>query len=106
MRFHELPLRLKLYILAHPVVLAPLMVLVVRMAAPKDWWLVALLLLFTVVFSTWKVELTIFQARMTPTFAVVCLALLLRGVQAAIVCAAVGAVVGILVRPEVGSRRI
>src|SRR5262249_34853734 len=64
------------------------------------------LLIFAVVFSTWKVELTIFQAKMTPTFAVVSLALLMQGVQAAILVSAVGAVVGTVARPEKGGWRI
>jgi diguanylate cyclase (GGDEF)-like protein/putative nucleotidyltransferase with HDIG domain len=104
MRFHELPYRLRLYILAHPVALIPLAAWALRRPLPDQPLLVGMFLLFTVVFSTWRVELTIFQGRMTPTFAIICLALLLQGLQAALLCAAVGAFVGILVRPTEGHR--
>lgn len=106
MRFHELPYRLRLYILAHPVALIPLTFWVLRQPLPDQPLLVGMFLLFTLVFSTWRVELTIFQGRMTPTFAIVCLALLLQGLQAALLCSAVGAFVGILVRPTEGRWRI
>src|SRR5262245_59405481 len=104
MRFHQLPYRLRLYILAHPLVLIPLVYGMLARPHPgphmDHWRLVGALLFFTVIFSTWKVELTIFQARMTPTFALACLALLLLGLPAATLCAAVGALVGTLVRPR------
>src|SRR5213594_991498 len=83
MRFHQLPHRLRYYILAHPLVLIPLIWGMLARVHPDNWRLVGALLLFTIIFSTWKVELTIFQARMTPTFAVACLALLLQGLPAA-----------------------
>src|SRR5437667_9064102 len=105
MQFHELPYRLRLYILAHPVLLALLAQPILLRPLPQSWsWsLVGALLLFTVIFSTWKVELTILQARMTLTFAVVCLALLLQGLQAAILCATLGALVGTVARASSGS---
>src|ERR1700730_475920 len=99
MRFCDLPYRLRLYILAHPLILAGLSQAIWLRAQPVDPWLVSALLFFTVVFSTWKTELTILQARMTLTFAVVCLGLLLQGLPTATLCAAVGALVGTLVRP-------
>jgi diguanylate cyclase (GGDEF)-like protein/putative nucleotidyltransferase with HDIG domain len=106
MRFQDLPWRLRAYILAHPLVLAPVLCLLARRAQPDNWWLVAALLLFTAIFSTWKVELSVFQGRMTPTFAVVCLALLLQGLHAAVICAALGAVVGSLVQAPSGSWKL
>src|SRR5947209_15441206 len=99
MRFCELPYRLRLYILAHPLILAVLCQEIMLRARPVDVPLVAALLIFTVVFSTWKIELTILQARMTLTFAVVCLGLLLQGLPTATLCAAVGALVGTVARP-------
>ncbi len=68
--------------------------------------MVAALLLFTVIASTWKVELTVFQARMTTTFAVVCLTLLLQGVRAAVLCAIAGAMVGIFSNRRQGTWKI
>ena len=106
MRFLELPRRLRAYILILAVATLPLGYEVFIRARPEDWRLVAGLLLFTVVFSTWKVELTVKEARMTPTFAVVCVALLLQGVQAALLCTVLGAFVGTLVRPTRGSWKL
>jgi diguanylate cyclase (GGDEF)-like protein/putative nucleotidyltransferase with HDIG domain len=100
MRFHELPSRLRVYLLAHPLLLLPLLERVWRHSPPHQPWLVAALLLFAVLFSTWKVELTVLQGRMTLAFAVVCLTLLLQGSQAAILAAAVGALVGSSTRPS------
>jgi diguanylate cyclase (GGDEF)-like protein/putative nucleotidyltransferase with HDIG domain len=105
MPFRELPRYLRVYILAHLLVLVPLMQALLR-PERHDLYLLGGLLLFAVIFSTWKVELTIFQAKMTPTFAVVCLALLLQGVQAAVLISAVGAIVGTLARPESGGWKI
>jgi diguanylate cyclase (GGDEF)-like protein/putative nucleotidyltransferase with HDIG domain len=105
MPFGKLPRYLRVYILAHLLVLVPLMQAPLR-SERHDLYLLAGLLLFAVIFSTWKVELTVFQAKMTPTFAVVSLALLLQGVQAAILVSAVGAIVGTVARPERGSWKI
>jgi diguanylate cyclase (GGDEF)-like protein/putative nucleotidyltransferase with HDIG domain len=105
MPFRRLPRYLRVYILAHLLVLVPLMQALLR-SERHDLYLLAGLVLFAVIFSTWKVELTVFQAKMTPTFAVVSLALLLQGVQAAILVSAVGAVVGTVARPERGSWKI
>src|SRR5207302_1967644 len=106
MSFQQLPLRLRLYILAHPVGLITLIYAVLHRPSSVHWGLVCALLLFTMVFSTWKVELTVFQARMTLNFAVVCLALLLQGLPVALLCAFLGAVVGTLVRPVERSWRV
>jgi diguanylate cyclase (GGDEF)-like protein/putative nucleotidyltransferase with HDIG domain len=107
MPFRELPWRLRAYIIAHPLVLAPLVVLVLQRAQLTDrWWLVPALMLFTAVFSTWKVDLTVLQGRMTLTFASVCLALLLEGLLASASCAVIGAIVGTVVRPKKGSWKV
>src|SRR5262249_8531650 len=107
MRFHELPNRLRLYILAHPLVLAALThEILLRPQPATNWRLVGTLLLFAVTFSTWKVELSIIQARMTPAVAFLCLTSLLQGLQPAILCAAIGSLVGTLARPANGGWRI
>jgi diguanylate cyclase (GGDEF)-like protein/putative nucleotidyltransferase with HDIG domain len=107
MPFRKLPWRLQAYIIAHPLVLAPLVALVLHGSQPRGgWWLAVALMLFTGVFSTWKVDLTVLQGRMTLTFAAVCLALLLQGLQSSACCAVVGAVVGTLVRPRKGSWKV
>ena len=106
MRFSTLPLRLKLYIGVQPFLLAPVLYAALGLPGLNAWTLVGALLAFTVIFSTWKTELTILQGRVTPTFAVVCLAMLLQGAHAAVLCAGVGAVVGSLVRPSPGGWRL
>src|SRR5687767_4282800 len=88
MPFRKLPLRLQVYIIVQPLVLTPLVAVVLHRAQPEGgWWLVLTLMLFTGVFSTWKVDLTVLQGRMTLTFAAVCLALLLQGLQSSASCA-------------------
>src|SRR6266568_9108009 len=78
MRFSELPVRLRAYILAHALVLAPVVAALLWQPLGRAHLTdLCLLLLFTIVFSTWKVELTVFQGRMTLAFAVVSLAQLL-----------------------------
>lgn len=52
------------------------------------------LLAISVVFSTWQVELTIRNASMTLTSAVVCVAMLLQGERAAVLCTVIGAFFG------------
>jgi diguanylate cyclase (GGDEF)-like protein/putative nucleotidyltransferase with HDIG domain len=106
MGFNELPRPLKLYIVAQPLALMPLVYVALQWPPPQEWGLVVALLLFTIVFATWKVELTVFQAKMTLCFAVVCLALRMDSLQSAILCAVVGATVGTLVRPTTGLRRL
>jgi signal transduction histidine kinase/ActR/RegA family two-component response regulator len=106
MRFQDLPSRLQAYIVLHFLVLAPLLWVVWHQPAPADEWLTGILLFATLVAGTWKLELTVFQGRMSGVFAIVCLALLLQGSQAAVLCAAAGALVTTLVRSPEGSWRI
>lgn len=106
MKFRELPQSLRLYILAHPFVLAPLVYLIAQQPGPDRWWLVGILVVCSGIFSTWKVELTVFDGRMTIGFAVVCLALLISGTHAAILSAVFGALIGSLVRGQKGSWKV
>jgi diguanylate cyclase (GGDEF)-like protein/putative nucleotidyltransferase with HDIG domain len=108
MRFRDLPPRLRLFILLHAAALVPLFGPVYLQPPPENRPLVGALLLFTVVFSVWKVELTVLQGRMTPTFAVVCLSLLLpdAGLHAAVLNAAVGAAVSTFVRARNGTWQV
>jgi len=106
MRFGSLSLELRIYILAHLPAVAPVLWAVGSSAPPDSPALVGLLLLFTCLFSTWKVELPILQGRITPTVAVVCLALLLQGAGAALLCTMVGTLVGSYLRPTKGGWRI
>ncbi|HTE20858.1 MAG TPA: ATP-binding protein, partial [Armatimonadota bacterium] len=106
MSFRQHPLRLQLYILAHMVVLPPLLWLVSQQPGPGSWALAAALLLATLVAGSWKLELTVFQGRMSLVFAIVCLALLLEGVQTAVWCSAAGALVTTLVRAPRGGWRV
>jgi diguanylate cyclase (GGDEF)-like protein/putative nucleotidyltransferase with HDIG domain len=106
MGFHELPRRLKLYIVAQPLACAPLVYVALQWPPPQNWGLIGALVLFTIIFATWKVELTVFQAKMTLCFAVVCLALRMDSLQSAILCAVVGALVGTLLRPVPGKRSL
>jgi len=100
MRFRQLPFALQAYISAQVVLLALLVGGLAEYTQPiTNWWLTAALLFFTVVFSTWKVELTVFEGRMTLSFAVVCLALLQGEVSSAVMCAVLGAYVGSVASP-------
>ena len=106
MRFHDLPKRLRIYILAHVLVFVPLVLMLAQGRDSVDAGTLLVLLLSTVIFSTWKVELTVFHAKMTLTFASICMALLLQGVHGALFCAAVGACVGSMVLPAGAKWRI
>jgi hypothetical protein len=106
MPFQELPTRLRLYILAHLVLVPPVLFVVLRLPQPSDAWLVGALVLFTLLFSTWKLELTVCEGRMTPVYATVCLAMLLQGAQAALLCSAVGALVTTFIRPPKASWKV
>src|SRR5436309_265071 len=106
MPFQELPTRLRLYILAHLVLVPPFLFAVLHLHQPTDGWLVGALVLFTVLFSTWKLELTICEGRMTPVFATVCLAMMLQGAQAALLCSAVGGLVTTFIRPPKRSWKV
>lgn len=106
MSLSELPRALRAYIVAHTALLAPLAWLVASWPGPPSWSLTAVLLVAAAVFSTLKLELAVFHGRITPTFALVCLTLLLQGSQAAVLCAALGAAVGSLVSVRRESWRI
>ena len=69
MRFKQLPSGLRLYILLQPVLLVPLLFEALRPIAGGDIGSLAALLFFTALFSTWKVELVVYQGRLTPVFA-------------------------------------
>lgn len=106
MRFRELPFRLQFFIGANIAAVAPLLYAIAHQPRPTHWLLVGFLVLASAVFSIWKVELTVLQGRMTPTFAIACLALLLQGPQAALLCAVLGAMVSSCLRTENGGWRI
>jgi diguanylate cyclase (GGDEF)-like protein/putative nucleotidyltransferase with HDIG domain len=99
MRFGELPLKLRLYLCLNAVLLLPVG-WVIRSTTfqvdPVQFWL---LMTATAVFGMWKVELPVLTGKMTLTFAVVCLALLLQGVGPAVVCAVVGISSASFLRP-------
>src|SRR5205823_2518927 len=99
MSFQQLPSRLRFYILLQPLLLAPLLYETIHPLPGQDALLLAGLLLFTALFSTWKVELTIYQGRLTPVFVTVCLAMLMLGASAAVLCSTVGALVTTFIRP-------
>jgi len=102
MDFSKLPKALKAYILAHFVLLGPVLWLVLRHPQPESWAVGSALLLATAVAGSWKLELTIFQGRMSVVFAVACLALLVEGATVAVACAALGAFVTTVVRAPKG----
>ncbi|MBM3459649.1 MAG: HD domain-containing protein, partial [Armatimonadetes bacterium] len=96
-RMRDLPLALQRYILLTVTGLAPVIWVLSCQPLPTEQEKVALfvaLIVFNVVFSTWKVELTISEGKMTLTFAVVCLALLRLGLLPAAVCAVMGIFLG------------
>lgn len=106
MRFSDLPRILRFYILGHLVAAAPVLWFLKDLPRPENWLLVSALLLFTVLFATWKVELTVFQGRMTLVFAVVCLGLLLEGPIAATMCASLGGLISTFLNREENSWKI
>ena len=106
MAFSKLPKALRAYILAHFVALGPVLWLVLQRPQPESWAVGYALLLATAVAGSWKLELTIFQGRMSVVFAVACLALLLEGGTAAVACAALGAFVTTVVRAPQGKWRL
>lgn len=90
-RFSDLPSGLRIFIGAHFFVLPWLAWAVLsHRPSPDQWWMDPLLILVSLVFSIWRVELPVFQGQMTVAFAAVCLTLLLRGEGVAIVAAALG----------------
>jgi signal transduction histidine kinase/CheY-like chemotaxis protein len=106
MKFAEIPPRLKAYVLLHLAVTAPLLWLAWQQPPPDSLPLLALLLAGAGVTGTWRIQLTVLQGRQSLVFAVVTLALLLQGLQAAVLCAALGALVTHLARPVEGSLRL
>lgn len=106
MDFRKLPKALQAYIAAHFLALAPVLWLVLRQPQPESWSVGIALLVATALAGSWKLELTIFQGRMSVVFAVACLALLLEGATAAIACAALGALVTTVVRAPQGRWRL
>ncbi len=104
MSFRRLPGALRSYILINGLLLLPaLWLLALHPTGPParalDPWLLAALLCFTGLFSTWKLELTVGEGRMTPVFAIVCLAMLLQGALGALLSSALGALITSFVRP-------
>lgn len=106
MDFSKLPKSLQAYILAHFLALGPVLWLVLQRPQPESWGVGLALLLATAVAGSWKLELTIFQGRMSVVFAVACLALLLEGATAAVACAALGAMVTTVIRTPQGRWRL
>ncbi|MCC2671570.1 MAG: multi-sensor hybrid histidine kinase, partial [Armatimonadetes bacterium] len=106
MQFRKLPRPLQLYIVAQILLVAPALWLVLQQPLPRDWFVVSGLLIATALAGSWKLELTVFQARMSIVFAVACLALLLEGPTAAVSCAALGAVVTTLLRSPQGKWKL
>jgi diguanylate cyclase (GGDEF)-like protein/putative nucleotidyltransferase with HDIG domain len=106
MRFRELPRSLQIYILSQGVFLIPFLPVLAHSSRPANGSLLCALLLSSVLFATWRAELTVLQGKMTLVFAVVCLAVLLQGPQAAVACAVLGALVSTLVRPEANTWRV
>lgn len=104
MKYSSLPALLKAYILA--TVAAGLLSLTALMVLPPPTspMMVAALVSFGIVISIWKVELTVREGRMTLTSAIVCLAMLLQGPLAAVLCASLGAVVGTMVKFSPGKK--
>ena len=100
MSFRELAQPLRIYILCHlPFLLLVGIGVLYQPSVPVNWGLVGCLIAATVLFCILKIELPIFHGRITPTFAVDCVALLLIGPQAAVLCGAAGAFAGSFIRP-------
>lgn len=106
MRFSELPQSLRHFILLQALCLGPVVWVLSQLPGITNWPLVGYLVLFTTLFALWRVELTVLQGRMTLVFAVVCVAQLLQGAQAATLCAALGGLVSTLVNREDGSWKL
>ncbi len=106
--FQSLPVKLKSFLLAY----IPVILLLVgyglgthQFERPEPAWLAGVVGL-AIIFSVWKVELTVFQGQMTMTFAIVCFAMLSSGPLAACSCAVSGALVGSLLSPAAGRFRV
>lgn len=104
--FKHLPRSLQVYILLHVGGLLPAAILIARLPNPDHAGVTGTLLLVAAIAGVWRIEVTLKQSRQSLVFAVVCLALLLQGAQAATLCASVGALLTHLVRPEGGWWRL
>jgi signal transduction histidine kinase/ActR/RegA family two-component response regulator len=100
MHFRKLSRRLQAYILFHPLALVPAFWALARLPGPRDRPVVAALLAAAIAAGAWRFELTVARGKQSLVFAVVCLALVLQGVQAAVLCAAAGALITHLIRPQ------
>ncbi|MBM3458043.1 MAG: hypothetical protein FJX77_05875, partial [Armatimonadetes bacterium] len=101
MRLSTLPRSAQFFLLA--VVAAGTTALVAALQTrPTEPLALAALAGFAIIFSTWQVELVVLNTVLTLGSAVVCLAMLLDGPTAAVLCAAIGALVGTLARIEPG----
>lgn len=98
MTYRELPPRLQAYIAFVCVLGLASLALVARFAPPDSPVIFGALVVTAVVFSTWGVQLSVRDTKMTLTSAAVVLAMLLEGAWAAVTCAAVGAVLGTVVQ--------
>src|SRR5688500_4282449 len=99
MNYSQLPRSLRAYIALHVAALVPVLWAAGHAPAPDNAALVAVLVAAAVVAGTWRISLTVLGGKQSLVFAVVCLVLLLQGLIAAVLCAAVGALVTHLVRP-------
>ncbi len=104
MKFRNLPALLQAYLVVTCIAGGASLFLLPRFAAPNDWVMVLGLAAATLLFSIWKVDLSGRQSQLTLASAVVCLAALMQGGYAAVVCAATGALAGTLIRQTEGSR--
>lgn len=104
MTFKSLPTPLRAYIFLITLAGGAALGIAGRTISTVNLPLLAFLLVSSVVFSTWRVQLTIRGSVMTLTSAVVCLAMLLPGGGpfVAVACAGLGAVVGTLARLSPG----
>jgi diguanylate cyclase (GGDEF)-like protein/putative nucleotidyltransferase with HDIG domain len=100
------PARIQLLICVQVALLVPSLLAVATLPPPTDWVLVGLLVVATGLFSIWKVELPLLEGKMTPIFAIQCLALLLGGAHAALLVTLCGISVGCLLVAEGSSWRL
>jgi signal transduction histidine kinase/CheY-like chemotaxis protein len=100
MQFRKLSPRLQAYILLHPLALMPAFWALSHLPGPRDLPVIAALLAAAIAAGAWRFELTVARGKQSLVFAVVCLALVLQGVQAAVLCAAAGALITHLIKPQ------
>ncbi len=102
MKFSSLPSLLKVYIVATVGVGLASLSALTFLRPPDNLGMLGILVAFSVIVSIWKVELTVRDGRMTLTSTIVCLAMLLQGPWAAVLCAALGAMSGTMVKHSPG----